>query len=324
MLEEYIGNKIREAYDFMQNDTEKALNIFDEILEIEPDNIDALNGKGSCLMKLNRFDEADQYFNHSLSICKNSSALLNKGIIFKQKNDFENALTYYDKACKVNPKLENIVNILKNEITNVNDEIDLSEFNDEANELIKQGIEFKNQKKLWDSLDSFMRAIEADETCKEHVNELIGEIKSIFQKEFLYNDDQFNSDSKIDRLKMQALRALIKENNPSKALTLMDLVLELDENDINTLNHKGGVLFICDEYEKAIECFDTCLSIDKDYSYALFNKALVLRIMNKLPEALQCFDELLKTPQNYNKVKPYQLEILDKLHEETQHDLILT
>ena len=316
MLEEYINNRINEAYDYMQNDTEKALEIFDEVLEIEPDSIEALNGKGSTLMKLNRFDEADQYYNHSLSICENSSALLNKGIIFKHKNDFENALLFYDKACQINPKLENIVNILKKEITDDNEDIDLNDFSDEANELIKHGIEFKNQKKLWDSLDYLMRAIEADESCKDYVNELIDEIKSIFQKEFIYNDGQFNADSKIDRLKMQALRALIKENNPTKSLTLMDLVLELDENDINTLNHKGGVLFICDEYEKAIECFDKCLSLDENYSYALFNKALVLRIMNKLPEALQCFDELLKMPQNYNKVKPYQLEILDKLHEE--------
>jgi len=316
MLEEYINSKISEAYDFMQNDTEKALNIFDEILEIEPDNIEALNGKGSSLMKLNRFDEANQYFNHSLTIKENSSALLNKGIIFKHENDFENALIFYDKACQINPNLENIVNILKKEITDVSDEADLYEFDDEANDLIKQGIEFKNQKKLWDSLDSFMRAIEADESCRDYVRELIGEIKSIFQKEFLYHDAEFDTNSKIDRLKMQALRALIKENNPTKALTLMDLVLELDENDVNTLNHKGGVLFICDEYENAIECFDKCLSIDENYSYALFNKALVLRIMNKLPEALQCFDELLKMPQNYNKVKPYQLEILDKLHEE--------
>lgn len=316
MLEEYINSRINETYDYMQNDTEKAMNIFDEILEIEPDNIKALNGKGSSLMKLNRFDEADQYYNHSLSICENSSALLNKGIIFKHKNDFENALIFYDKACQVNPSLENIVNILKNEITEADDEMDLNDFSDEANELIKQGIEFKNQKKLWDSLDSFMKAIEADESCSEYVSELIDEIKGIFQNEFLYNDGEFNADSKIDRLKMQALRALIKENNPSKALTLMDLVLELDSTDINTLNHKGGVLFICNQYEKAIECFDECLSMDENYSCALFNKALVLRIMNRLPEALQCFDELLKMPQNYNKVKPYQLEILDKLHEE--------
>lgn len=318
MLEEYINNRITEAYDYMQNDTEKALNIFDEILEIEPDNIEALNGKGSSLMKLNRFDEAENYFNQSLAICENSSALLNKGIIFKHENDFENALIFYDKATQVNPNLANIVNILKKEITNVNDDIDLYDFEDEANELIKQGIEYKEEKKLWDSLDCLMRAVEVDENCKDYVSELIDEIKAIFQKEFLYNDGQFNEDSKIDRLKMQALRALVKENNPQKALTLMDLVLELDKNDINTLNHKGGVLFICNEYQKAIDCFDKCLNIDKNYSYALFNKALVLRIMNKLPEALKCFDELLKMPQNYNKVKPYQLEILDKLHEEAK------
>ncbi len=316
MLDEYIGSRISEAYDYMQNDTQKALDIFDEILEIEPDNIEALNGKGSSLMKLNRFDEADQYYNHSLSIRENSSALLNKGIIFKHKNDFENALIFYDKACQINPSLENIANILKNEIANANDNIDLNKYSDEANELIKQGIEFKNQKKLWDSLDSFIKAVEADESCRDYVDGMIDEIKSTFQKEFLYNDRKFNADSKIDRLKMQALKALIKENNPAKSLTLIDLVLEIDETDINTLNHKGGVLFICDEYEKAIECFDKCLSLDKNYSYALFNKALVLRIMNKLPEALQCFDELLKMPQNYNKVKPYQLEILDKLHGE--------
>lgn len=316
MLDEYICSRISEAYDYMQNDTQKALDIFDEILEIEPDNIEALNGKGSSLMKLNRFDEADQYYNHSLSIRENSSALLNKGIIFKHKNDFENALIFYDKACQINPSLENIANILKNEIASANDNIDLNKYSDEANELIKQGIEFKNQKKLWDSLDSFIKAVEADESCRDYVDGMIDEIKSTFQKEFLYNDRKFNADSKIDRLKMQALKALIKENNPAKSLTLIDLVLEIDETDINTLNHKGGVLFICDEYEKAIECFDKCLSLDKNYSYALFNKALVLRIMNKLPEALQCFDELLKMPQNYNKVKPYQLEILDKLHGE--------
>lgn len=36
MLEDYINDRINEAYDYMQNDSEKALGIFDEILEIEP------------------------------------------------------------------------------------------------------------------------------------------------------------------------------------------------------------------------------------------------------------------------------------------------
>ena len=308
MLEDYINSKINEAYDFMQNDSEKALEIFDEVLEIEPERTDAINGKGSTLMKLNRFDEAEECFNQSLSICENSSALLNKGMIAKHRNDFENAIEYYDKALKVNPNLENIVNILKSEISDADDDV-----NDQANELIEKGIKLKDENKLWDSLDMFMQAIKEDPSCESQVNELIDEIKIKFERQFVYDDGDFDINSKVDRLKMQVIKALIKENNPEKALTLMDLLLELDENDINTLNHKGGVLFICSEYQKAIECFDKCLNIDNNYTCALFNKAIVLRLLNKLPEALNCFNELLKTPQNYNKVKPYQLEILNKL-----------
>lgn len=314
MLEDYINDKINEAYDFMQNDSEKALGIFNEVLEIEPENIEAINGKGSTLMKLNRFNEADECFNQSLEISENSSALLNKGIICKHENRYDKALSYYEKALKINPNLENIINILRSEIVDVDEETDLSEVNDKSNELIQSGIQLKNENKLWDALDMFMKAIDEDPTCENQVRNLIDEIKLTFEKQFVYDDGEFDINSKLDRLKMQALRSLIKENNPEKALTLMDLVLELDENDISTLNHKGGVLFICSKYQEAIECFDKCLSIDNNYNCALFNKAIVLRLLNKLPEALNCFDELLKIPQNYNKVKPYQLEILDKLH----------
>lgn len=316
MLEDYINDRINEAYDYMQNDSEKALGIFDEILEIEPENIGAINGKGSTLMKLNRFDEADECFDKSLSISQNSSALLNKGIISKHENNPEKALYYYEKAYELNPNLENIVTILKNEIDEI-EEVDSSDFTDEANGLIQKGIELKNENKLWDSIDCLMKAIDEDPSCESHVQELINEIKAVFEKEFIYDDGEFDISNKIDRIKMQALKALIKENNPQKALTLLDLVLEMDEYDLSTLNHKGGVLFICGEYEKAIECFDKCLYIDEGYTCALFNKALVLRMINKLPEALNCFDELLKMPQNYDKVKPYQIEILDKLHTES-------
>ncbi len=309
MLEDYINTKINEAYDFMQNDTEKALEIFDEILEIEPESIDALNGKGSSLMKMNKLDEAEEYFNQSLSICENSSALLNKGNICKHQKNFNNALSYYDQALKINPNLENIINILKSEITDANE----TNFN-ETDELIQKGIELKNKNRMWDSLDIFMKVIESDPNSIDQAIEHINEIKSVLKKEFIYEDSEFDINNKIDRLKMQAMKALIKEDNPQKALTLMNLVLEEDKNDINTLNRKGGVLFICSEYQKAIDCFDKCLRINKDYTCALFNKAIVLRVMNKLPEALQCFDELLKIPQNYDKVKPYQLEILDKLY----------
>ena len=320
MKTKHIKTKIDEALSFMQNDTQKAIEIFDEILDIHPENIDAINGKGSSLMKLNNMDEAEKYFNYSLSIKKTSSALISKGIISKNRKEYENAIYFYDEAIQLNPDLNNIINILKNEIIDISDnEVKIiSNFDEDINELINKGLECKKLNRLWDALDYYEKAIKLDESCKNSVEALINEIKSILQDELLIKTPKIKN-TQINQMKIKSLRLLLIEENPMQALTIMNLILKIDENEIDTLNQKGCILFLNDDFQGAIECFDKCLSIDENYHYALFNKALVLRRTNELQKALNHFDELLKIPQLYDKVKPYQLEILDKLHEESKN-----
>ena len=138
MLNEYFQNKLDEAYELIQNDTELALNIFNELLEQEPENIEVLNGKGSALMKLNKIDEADECFNQSILVSENPSALINKGLISKQRNEYSKALKYYDSAIQLDSNLNNIVSILKNEIMDLIDDTILSidEFAPEAPRIV--------------------------------------------------------------------------------------------------------------------------------------------------------------------------------------------
>lgn len=312
--------KIEEAHEYMQNDTSKAIEIFDEILNADPKNIEALNGKGSSLMKLNRMNDAEKYFNYSLSIKKTSSALISKGLINKNKGNYEMALSYYEKAIHLNPNLNNIITILKNEIFELIDgeiEIDLNTSNPTSNDLIKKGLEYKKSNKLWDALDCYQNAMDEDENCKNSVIGLVNEIKSILQNELMIKTPTL-SDSRIDQMKLKSLRLLLIEENPEQALTMMNLILENDENEIDTINQKGCVLFLFDEYKESMKCFDKCLMLDKNYHYSLFNKAILLRRIGNLHEALDCFDRLLKIPKIHDKVKPYQLEILDKLHEKNR------
>lgn len=309
---------IEEGLYYMQNDTQKAIDIFDDILEDEPENIEAINGKGSSLMKLNRMDDAEKYFNHSLSLEKTSSALISKGIINKTKKNYEQALYYYDEAIEINPNLNNIITILKNEIFDLigsECEIDLGKYSPEANELIKKGIEYKNSNRLWDALDCYRKAIKNDETCTNSVKALINEIKSILQNELAIRTPEIDN-THISQLKIKSLKSLLIEENPKKSLTILNIILKEDENEIDALNQKGCILFIFDECEQSLECFDKCLNIDANYTYSLFNKAITLRRLHRLSDALDCFDELLKKKECYDKVKPYQLEILDKLHEQ--------
>ena len=93
----------------------------------------------------------------------------------------------------------------------------------------------------------------------------------------------------------------------------MDLILNIDDRDLDTLNFKGCILFLFEEYYEAILCFDKCLAIDEEYFYALFNKGLVLRIMNEFNESLICFDILLKEHKYEDKVEFYRQEILEKI-----------
>lgn len=338
-----IEIRIEEALEYMHNDTDHALELFNLILEEQPENINALNGKGSALMKLHKNKKALEVFDYSLSIEENSSAYLNKGIISKNNKDYKNALKYFDKALEYNPRLTSIVSILKNEIIETvnleSEDLDsLYDFSNETNSLIKEAINYRSQNRIWDCLDCLEKAIEEDPTCKNSVNDLIKKVKKTLHKEFLYpktnstnnpstssKDKNAKSKSsktspknnekmrKLNKLKNMTYRSIIIENNPRKTLSLTDKILEINENDLEGLNFKGIAYFSLDEYEKAIECFDMALNIDKDYAYAMFNKGLVLRRMRLYDKSLKCFDKALKTPTFFNKIKPYQEEVLNKL-----------
>ena len=316
MKKREINIKIEKGLEYMQNDTLKAIEIFDEILEIEPENLDAINGKGSSLLKLNQTDEAEKCFDYSLSIKETSSALISKGIINKNKKNYDDAMNYYDKAIQINPELNNIIDLLKNEIIELIDEdieVQFTSFNPKTKELIEKGLAYKNSNKLWDALDCYNRAIKIDKNCIKYIQLHINEIKTILLHELMIKIPEFGT-SKTEQLKIESLKLLLIEENPEQSLIIINQILEKEKNDIDALNQKGCILLFFDEYEKANECFNKCLEIDENYTYALFNKAITLRIINKLEESLTCFDNLLKTTTD-SKIKNYQLEILDKLHD---------
>ena len=335
-----MESRIEEAFEYMQNDTDYALELFNGILKEQPKNINALNGKGSTLMKLHKSKEAMEIFDYSLSIEESSSAYLNKGIIAKSLKDYKNALRYFDKSLEHNPSLSSIVRVLKNEIietANLDDLNSLYNFEEGTISLIKEAIDCQNQLRLWDTLDCLEKAIEEDPSCKDFVDELIEKVHRQLQKEFLhkkYSKNTRNSpnkkpaknkpkntkttlakteNKKINKLKTLTYRSIIIENNPHKAFSLIERIFEINENDLEGLNLKGIAYFNLGDYDKSLECFDRCLIICDDYTYAYFNKGLVLRRKRLYEESLECFEKALKNPDFFKKAKPYQDEVLNNI-----------
>jgi len=81
-----------------------ALLYFDKILEIEPDNVDVLNNKAALFLELGKQDNAMQHIDRILEIePDNVQALYTKGEIHLKKKDYEQALSYLDRVLQIEP-----------------------------------------------------------------------------------------------------------------------------------------------------------------------------------------------------------------------------
>lgn len=312
--------KIEEAFEIIHNNTEESLKLFDEILESEPDNINAINGKASSLMKLKQKDKAEEYYNKSLSIEKNSSALINLGIIHKNNGEYEKALNYFDEAIILKKELSDIVTVFKKEIFDKLDVDDLNlkldNFNDKANKLIIEGVKNEKLGNYWDALDLYENAIEEDPSSEDAVNSMINRLNVHFQDELIYEDEKSENTSN-DAVKRKVTEIILIEKRPKKASKIVEKALNKNPNDFALLNFKGGIEFSFENYEESIRYFDECIKLNPDYHYAIFNKSIVLRRLKRYEEVLECLDNLLEKPEAYNLIEyrnPTYLKSYRNLH----------
>ena len=326
---ELLFNKATEH--LQERENSEAIELFDKILLTEPDNINALNGKGSGLMQSNRMDEAEKVFNQSLSIKDNEMAYVNKAIIYGNFGNYEKAIKCCDKVIELEPELGDIIHAMRADFIekmNKTNPSNSENYNSEAQKLINKANALKDENKLWDAWDNYNQAINADADCENKVYFYINELKLKLIKEFLFfnvtMDDDFNPQNEVCMLKLNVMKAMFIDNKFTKALIDTKQILTLQEDDIDAMNYMGAISFYFDEVDEAIKHFEAVAEKGSDIYvfFAKFNKALVLRRkfmitrdFNCMVQALDIFDEMLKNPELYDKVKPHQRELLDKIQD---------
>lgn len=83
----------------------EAINCFDEILQAEPNNPEALVKKGAALEKLQKLDEAIVCYDKAIAADASMTiAYLHKGGLFNRLERFNEALACYEKALKTQEK----------------------------------------------------------------------------------------------------------------------------------------------------------------------------------------------------------------------------
>jgi len=103
--DEDINDLINKGLD-AENVTEYdiALSYFDRVLQIEPDNLQALNAKGVIFAKTANYDEALTYFDKILEIDpENVDAMINKVALFAEQGKIEKATQFIDRILEIDP-----------------------------------------------------------------------------------------------------------------------------------------------------------------------------------------------------------------------------
>ena len=85
---------------------ERALNSYDNALQLNSSNIHALRGKARSLMQLGKENEALDAFNEAIAIEPEfGGTYANRGILFDRMGEYELALQDYQTALKIDPDI---------------------------------------------------------------------------------------------------------------------------------------------------------------------------------------------------------------------------
>ena len=91
---------------YMQRNWEKAKQIYQQVIKLDPDNATALNNYGYMLAELGeQLGEAEKMIRKALKIRPNEPAFLDSlGWVYFQRGDYKEALKWVEKAVKGQPK----------------------------------------------------------------------------------------------------------------------------------------------------------------------------------------------------------------------------
>jgi len=84
--------------------SDEGMSYVEKVLEIDPDNVDVLTFKADELLRVDKIEEGMPYLERVLEIePDNVDALFLKGIVLSEQDSYHEAFSYYDKVLQINP-----------------------------------------------------------------------------------------------------------------------------------------------------------------------------------------------------------------------------
>ena len=160
---------------FNEKDTSKAIELYNQAIDIKPDFSEAYNNRGLLKKKINDQEGALQDYNKAIELAPNNAGTYNnRGVLRKDLNDNEGALQDYNKAIELDPNDEGKYNNRADLYLKMNDfDKALADVNHSIDlgggyvSFITKGEIYIAMEKYSDAIELFTQALSYNEKGKE-------------------------------------------------------------------------------------------------------------------------------------------------------------
>jgi predicted O-linked N-acetylglucosamine transferase (SPINDLY family) len=248
----------------------RARVMYEEILEIRPNHLDALNSLALIAGQSNDFSRAVKLFERALKIDpKNAAAHCNRGLALQQLKQLESALMSYDQAIALKA--------------------------DYAVAYYNRGNALKELGRLEAALESYDRAIAANAGfAQAYYN------RGVLQQDLRQWDAALASYGRAIALKADYAEAchnrgvvLQEIEQWHAALESYDRAIAIDAGHVAAWSNRGVVLSRLKQWDAALASFDQAIAIKADFANAYFNRGNTLNDLKQYPESVESYDRAI-------------------------------
>ncbi|HEV2339166.1 MAG TPA: tetratricopeptide repeat protein [Patescibacteria group bacterium] len=277
---------------------EAALEAFEKAIQIDPQYIDALKGKGDMLRQLMRPDEALAVYEQALQACQyqDSVAWMKKGFVLLDLQRYEEALIALTSSLRVdnpNKRMINYPDVIaaKTRTEGIVHDIRVRE----ASALVLSGLDYESLEQYDDALEQFDRAAQLD---PENIEAHLGRGNAL--NELGRYQEAMSSHDKVIALNPENDIAFFRRGEAhhhlqrySEALQDFDRALDLNPVDIWAMNGKGNVQLQQKQYQEALDQFNLALSLNPNNWMSIMYRGDALRLLGKPTEAYEEYKRAL-------------------------------
>ena len=259
-----------------ENKLEVAQDLYNQVLEIDPNYAKAYNNLGSTFENTSDYKKALSYYEKAIEIDPNYiRAHENLGGVLQILGQNQKAKERYEKAIKIDPNHSISHNNLGVVFKKLGE-------NQKAKECFEKAIEVDpNYANAYHSLGSVLQILGQDQKAKES-----------YEKAIEKDPNLVNSHNSLGKI-FHDLEAY------KKAKECYEKAIEIDPNCADAHNNLGVVFKKLGQDQKAINCYQKAIEINPNLSAAIYNAGEILRMTGYHEKAKDYLEKVIQIEPNH-------------------------